>query len=343
MQLHIEKERNDCWQQTYKNVTFSDYSSFMESLSIAGVIPSDYSRSKVNGIHCWNTDPVLLTTTHHPLIEEGYAGTMVVQGSKEMLQVFHSIISKHILCEKRVQPSEVKVETKYHDELNPAIWTTRKTIKPDIKKKMLNIAKAFFEFVDLPELEIEDIVLTGSSANYNWNAHSDIDIHLVVDMAKAEKQFGPVVLKYLDCIRHQWGALHSIAIEDIAVELYVQDSKATHNSTGIYSVQEAEWLIEPKHEPPSIDAQKVKRKTAEYMNQIDKLVTSNKASAVEELFDKLKDMRQASLDKDGEFSTGNLVFKTLRNNGYIEKLVQCKHNAFDRQLSIEDEEFSSLL
>jgi hypothetical protein len=56
----------------------------------------------------------------------------------------------------------------------------------------------------------------------------------------------------------------------------------------------------------------------------------------------LKDYRQSGLDKDGEFSYENLVFKFLRRSGYIGKFFDTSNKALDKELSVEvklDEEY----
>ena len=40
----------------------------------------------------------------------------------------------------------------------------------------------------------------------------------------------------------------------------------------------------------------------------------------------------------GEYSVENLAFKTLRRNGYLEKLSNAKTDAYDKMMSIEDKE-----
>ena len=49
------------------------------------------------------------------------------------------------------------------------------------------------------------------------------------------------------------------------------------------------------------------------------------------IWKKVKDNRQKGLDKEGEFSIENLVFKLLRRNGYIKKLLDLKSNVYDKQ------------
>ena len=41
-------------------------------------------------------------------------------------------------------------------------------------------------------------------------------------------------------------------------------------------------------------------------------------------------MRKEGLSKEGEFSVGNLAFKKLRNEGYIEKLIDIISGAYGR-------------
>ncbi len=41
-------------------------------------------------------------------------------------------------------------------------------------------------------------------------------------------------------------------------------------------------------------------------------------------------MSKEGLQKGGEFAVGNLAFKKLRNDGYIEKLINVISEAYDR-------------
>ena len=63
--------------------------------------------------------------------------------------------------------------------------------------------------------------------------------------------------------------------------------------------------------------------------------------------DKLKKYRTCGLEKDGEYSDENLVFKVLRRNGYIEKLFDFENKYIDKQLSlkeqVESDEYSNIV
>ena len=52
------------------------------------------------------------------------------------------------------------------------------------------------------------------------------------------------------------------------------------------------------------------------------------------LKDKLRAMRGAAIQAGGEFSFENLVFKELRNRGYLDKLSNYLQTNKDKQLSL---------
>ena len=56
----------------------------------------------------------------------------------------------------------------------------------------------------------------------------------------------------------------------------------------------------------------------------------------EKIKDKIKKMRQTGLDREGEFSTENLTFKILRNNGYLGKMVDMKNDYLTKELSLNE-------
>lgn len=79
------------------------------------------------------------------------------------------------------------------------------------------------------------------------------------------------------------------------------------------------------------------------MNQIDDLVEKMEKSETETdletiydksitLYDKIKNERNNGLrEKERkELSNGNLIFKSLRRNGYIEKLMNLRNNSYDK-------------
>jgi hypothetical protein len=49
-------------------------------------------------------------------------------------------------------------------------------------------------------------------------------------------------------------------------------------------------------------------------------------------------MRQAGLDRGGEFSTENLAYKIIRNKKFLDKLYKTKNQRFDQELSLDEAE-----
>ena len=67
------------------------------------------------------------------------------------------------------------------DKLNDKFW---KGGRLDIlaRRKLLTIARDFISKFEISDFKIDDVIMTGSLANYNWSEeYSDIDINIVVD------------------------------------------------------------------------------------------------------------------------------------------------------------------
>lgn len=219
---------------------------------------------------------------------------------------------------------------KFHDELNPQLWNGLE-LKPDVKEKLKEIAEAFKEYLDIPEDAILDIRITGSSASYNYTEYSDLDLHLIIDYEKVHEDC-PLVEGYLWSYKSQFNSNHDISIYGVPVELYAEDSKQEAISNSVYSLMEDRWLKEPKKIPPTDNDEDVQAKYQELKDAIDKCDDSEVAN---ELLDKIYKMRKSGLAEVGEFSTENMAFKLLRNDGSIDKLKKLKKEKVDKQLSLE--------
>jgi hypothetical protein len=91
----------------------------------------------------------------------------------------------------------------------------------------------------------------------------------------------------------------------------------------------------------------LKTKIKNWTDKIDDAIEESKSEgnvdSLKKLKDKLKDYRQSGLNKEGEFSYENLVFKYLRRSGHIGKLFDEKTKIKDKELSVERtiEEYSN--
>lgn len=231
------------------------------------------------------------------------------------------------------------------DELNSNIWNISKdssTMKPEIREKLLEIAYEFIKFLDV-DVFVEDIEMTGSLSNYNWSEYSDVDLHLIIDFEQFPKENRELYQKLFTLKKALFNDSHDIKIKNYDVELYAQDSKEPHESTGVYSILYDEWVKKPKKQDISIDKVAIEKKAKQWMDMINTVIENSEDEDLEtatnligKLKEKLKKFRKAGLDKKGEYSNENLVFKYLRRNGYIEKLFDFQNEIMDKKLSLKE-------
>ena len=155
------------------------------------------------------------------------------------------------------------------DELAPDIWVHENKIKPEIRQKLMKIAEDFLKEKKLDEFDIKDITITGSLANYNWSKYSDIDLHILIDYRDIDENVD-LVRDYLGAIKSVWNRLHDIKIYGYEVEIYVQDSREPHISTGVWSLMSNSWIERPTKFKPVIDSQSVSNKATFLIEEIEK-------------------------------------------------------------------------
>lgn len=236
---------------------------------------------------------------------------------------------------------------KIKDSLNKDIWSAN-GIKPRIRWRLLQIAEDFWDSVEIKFTEPIDVIITGSIANYNWSSFSDIDLHLVVDFTKIDER-KDFIKSFMDAKKNIWNDMHDeLTLAGFNVELYVQDLSDTIDATGIYSLYKNKWLRKPSRSvflTKDVDDDDVRKMAANLINSIDELEDQylsemdvddlqNVSVRVNELYDKIRDIRKKYLDKDGEFSLGDKVYKVLRRSGYLEKLIDLKAKTYDKMMSL---------
>ena len=228
------------------------------------------------------------------------------------------------------------------ETLNPKVWENSDDPKkammiPKVRKALERIADDFID--DLGEdVFVEDVYLMGSLANFNWSEYSDFDLHVIIDFEKYENQ-EDLYKELFDLKKKLFNDKHNIKIFGYDVEVYAQGISDESHSDGVYSVMNNEWVHKPKRTSKDLDISVLKTKIKSWTDKIDDAIEDAKSvgnvETLKKLKDKLKDYRQSGLDKDGEFSYENLVFKYLRRSGHIGKLFDEKTKIKDKELSIE--------
>ena len=229
------------------------------------------------------------------------------------------------------------------DELNPKLWD-KFELDEEIRRNLLQIGQDFFDGSNI-HTDVVDIVLCGSLCNYNWSEkYSDYDLHIIVDQTDIDDD--PELAETVcDLAKKIWNSQHDIKISGYEVEVAIQDKKDLKNGIktgrmgGVFSLMNNEWVKKPVKADFEPDEKVIRKKAEPVMEQIDELeeqVNEDKyqdfKEKLDKVWEKVKDFRKSGLESEsGEYSTGNLVFKLLRRNGYINKVMEMKHKSYDKQ------------
>jgi hypothetical protein len=215
--------------------------------------------------------------------------------------------------------------------LNPKIWDDG-VLKPEVIAKLKDIARAFEEFVGI-DLDVIDYTITGSNANYTWTEYSDLDLHLIVPGTPTDEQ-----RELFSAKKALWSEQHDITIKGLPVETYIQGEDEPHHSTGVYSIVKDQWLVEPKKIKPQVDDAAVEAKKDSIMRDIETAMLSKDLAKLRLVKEKIVKMRRAGLERAGEWSVENLVFKILRNLGLIDQITEKIRELEDQELSLEQQD-----
>ncbi len=231
-----------------------------------------------------------------------------------------------------------------NNTLSPEVWNKEGdsfVMKEEIRERLLEISQDFYEFLKVP-IKLLDITLTGSLSNYNYSKFSDFDLHLIINYDDIDADH-ELVEDFFNMKKTIWNNRHNITIKDFDVEVYAQDAGEPHHSTGVYSVENNEWLVEPKKEKADVDKNEVYKKSKSWAKQIDNIEKFYRKgrydkviNLVDKLKEKLKKYRTIGLEEGGEYAVENLVFKVLRRSGYIERLNDMKEDSCDEKMTIKE-------
>lgn len=242
--------------------------------------------------------------------------------------------------------SNILKSFKVKESLNHHIWKNEGddyVMNTSVRNKLIQIANDFIDSLNVPVV-ISDIIMTGSLANYNWSDYSDVDIHIIADFA----QFGGKKELYDELFylkKSIYNKTHNITIYGYDVEVYIEDESEINDVKSIakYSVLKDEWNIKPKQDDVEIDYSEIQKKSNKWMKLIDVLINTvndedfdTATKLIDKYNNKLRKYRVSGLQKGGEYSDENLVFKVLRRNGYLEKLRSLKDKMSDKYLTLKE-------
>ena len=199
----------------------------------------------------------------------------------------------------------------------------------------MRFAEAFAAYVDLDERAIVDVLLLGGNAGYNYTQYSDLDVHIVVD-PKFIPDCNPDLLdRYYMDKKTLWELTHNVTILGSKAEPYIERPGVTRKkSQGVWSIMKKSWIQKPTPVEGDVDEKEIEKKVNNFINQINSLIKTSDAEGLKKLVKKLRDSRGTSLQKYGEYGFENMVFKELRNQGYIDKIRTVVVNLKSQRLSL---------
>jgi len=225
------------------------------------------------------------------------------------------------------------MEIEYHKKMNPVLWNDLE-LKPEVRKSLLKIADFFVKSAEIPRKYVKDIVITGSNANFNYTDYSDIDLHIILNIDENNKD---LYKKYLTCEKKILNNLYDIKIKGLEVEVYFQLADESHFSSGVFSVLKNKWIIKPKNIKPNINVDEIRKKFQKILFLINRVIEQDEDYRfIKKVLEKIKKFRKSGLEKGGEFSAENIIFKLLRNTGIMKKLIDLLNKRISRQLSLEN-------
>ena len=233
---------------------------------------------------------------------------------------------------KTLESFKLSDAIKFHDTLNPKLWRNQH-LRPEVKDQLILIAQDFLQELGISDLDVKDITVSGSNAAYSYTDHSDLDLHILVDMGNLPDD--EVYNELFNAKKTLYNDNHDIKIHGVPVELYVQDAREPVVSLGEYSILNNKWLRLPTKRRSNFDQTATKSKYEKLLHLIQLALKSNDLKKVLNILKTIKQYRQAGLDLGGEFGPENLAYKALRSQGYITKMYELRDKLHNERLTIE--------
>ncbi len=219
-----------------------------------------------------------------------------------------------------------------HSKLNSKLFDENQMLREDVRQRLIEIADSFIaDFISqgIP-LKVYDYWLVGSNAAYNYQADSDIDLHLIIDSSDIEAD--PKIIRLLfDYAKAAITKNYDITVKGHPVEIYLEDGGSSAASNGVYSIKTNRWIKIPK---PLEDTTMYPEETQEFKDLLSEYYRLED-DEIEAFIDKLYMIRKESLASEGEFGLGNLIFKEFRNTGRLDNLKERLYQYKSSKLTLE--------
>lgn len=241
------------------------------------------------------------------------------------------------ILQLRERARKLQIDLEYHQELNQRLWDGVQ-LRDEVRQKLISFGKTWAAYAKIPPDLIQEIIMTGGNANYNYTPKSDIDVHVIIKRDSLGKD-REMVDEYLKDKKTLWSLTNHVTVLGYPLEPYAQDTTEKYpENQGVFSLTNNRWIQFPaRGEYDFQNDDHLRRKVRSYMRLIDHIIENDLGlEAMKRLKNRLSEMRGAAIAKGGEFSFENLVFKELRNQGYLDKMKAYSQGIRDSELSLSD-------
>jgi len=219
-------------------------------------------------------------------------------------------------------------EVEQHVDLDPAFFDEENGLREDVRNVLLEVSDDVLCSLAERGMVIRPsfVVLTGSLCGPNYDAHSDVDLHIGISFA----EYGDpdLMTRFLKLVARDFNR-ESYTLLDRALELYFQTDTEPHNSPGVYDIIGNHWVQVPdgvkiEVTQEAVDASesylvKVMDLAARY-DRMDRREARGFLSTILTFWKSILSMRKESMREFGREGLGNIIFKQLRRNGALEQL-----------------------
>ncbi len=172
--------------------------------------------------------------------------------------------------------SIIKTMMQHNDVLSPLFFDTDKIMLPHIRKKMLDmvsiIKNHYISF--FPNIEIEDIILTGSLCSYIYTSTSDIDLFILFKNISDNNVFNffTKIGTYINRNIKPKIYNHAIDFGITYSEKYYNMDEHKLDGYNTYSILNNRWHIEPIKQEFDFSIQELYNEYCKYSAQIHQYV-----------------------------------------------------------------------
>ena len=218
------------------------------------------------------------------------------------------------------------------DTLNQKLFNSDNMLHKEVRDKLLNIVDYFTDNLDF-KIKVLDVYLLGSNASYNYNEHSDIDLHIVTNFEDYDASI-ELVKALFNSLKSNFNDEYDIKVRGLEVELYIEDINTSATSNGVYSVLNNEWIKFPTKD--TVIVKDVSDKASHLVSKLNDVLQNGTYDDIVNAINQLYLMRKNSILSDGEYGTGNLIFKHIRNIGLLKGLKNKKKELKQDDLSLKE-------